>query len=61
MPRAKMHLHLKKGALHRALGVPEDKRIPADMLASAKHSHNAHMRKMATLAANMRGWHHKKG
>lgn len=55
-----MHLKLKKGALHRALGVPESKRIPADMLASAKHSHNAHMRKMATLAANMRHWHHKK-
>ena len=58
MPRAKMHLHLKKGALHKALGVAQGKHIPESMLAQAKHSRNQHMRKMATLAENMRHWKH---
>jgi hypothetical protein len=50
-----MH-HLRKGGLHDALHIPRDQKIPADRLASAKNSDNAHVRKMATLASNMKHW-----
>lgn len=55
--RPKMHLKLHKGALHRALHVPEGKKIPESMLAQARHSRNQHMRKMANLAEAMKHWH----
>lgn len=48
--------HLNKGGLHRALGVPEDKPIPADKLASARNSDNPHVKKMAEFAHTMEGW-----
>ena len=38
------------GALHRALHIPQGHKIPATLIARAKKSKNAHMRKMATLA-----------
>jgi hypothetical protein len=41
-----------KGGLHRALGVPQGKKIPAGKLRSATHSGNAHTRHMAQAAAN---------
>lgn len=44
------HLHLKKGALHRALKVPEDQPIPADKMQEAAHSNSPHMRRMANFA-----------
>lgn len=49
--------HLNKGGLHRALGVPEGKPIPADKLAAAKKSDNPHIAKMANFASTMEGWH----
>ena len=49
---------LNKGGLHRALKVPEGTDIPADKMASAKNSDNPHIRSMATLAENMKGWKH---
>lgn len=52
--------HLNKGGLHRALGVPEGKTIPADKLEKAKTSENPHVRKMAQFAHTMEGWHHGK-
>lgn len=39
-----------KGALHRALGVKEGKKIPAKKLAKASHSKSGLMRKRAALA-----------
>ena len=56
MARKKLKLHLDKGGLHRALGIPEGEKIPADRIASAKNSTDPHMRKMATFAQNAKGW-----
>ena len=42
-----------KGGLHKALGVPEGQKIPADKLAKAKNSPNEHIRKMANLASTL--------
>ena len=42
--------HMHKGALHRALGVPAGKKIPAKKMAKAAHSRNPHVRKMVGLA-----------
>lgn len=40
----------KPGALHKALHVPMDKKIPAAKLTKASHSKNPLMRKRANLA-----------
>lgn len=50
--------HLRKGGLHRALGVPEGDKIPAEKLESAKNSSNEHVRKMANFAHTMGGFKH---
>jgi len=39
------------GGLHKALGVPQGQKIPADKLAKAKKSPNEHVRRMANLAS----------
>ena len=44
------HAVKKPGALHRALGVPQGKKIPAKKLAAAAHSSSPLMRKRANLA-----------
>jgi hypothetical protein len=56
----KLHLHLKKGALHEEENVPEGKPIPGYKLAEALHSKNEHVRKMAQFAKNAKKWHHPK-
>lgn len=43
----------RPGALHKALGVPEGKKIPAKKMAKAMKSTNPRMRKMATLARTL--------
>ena len=43
-------MHMKKGALHKALHVSEDKKIPALKLEKAEHSKNPMIRKEAHLA-----------
>ena len=48
-----------KGALHRALGVPEGEKIPADKMAKAEHSDSPLMRKRAALANTLKGLHKK--
>jgi len=53
-----MH-HLRKGGLHRALNIPEGESIPADRLAAARNSKNAHVARMANFAHTMKGF--KKG
>jgi len=51
-------MHLANGGLHRALKVPENENIPEDKLEAATHSTNPHLKSMAVLAKNMKGWHH---
>ena len=47
--------HMRKGGLHRALGVPEDQNIPAEKMAAAKHSSNPHIQHMANFAHTLAG------
>lgn len=42
--------HLKKGALHHALKVPQGEPIPAEKMMEAAHSNSPHMRRMANFA-----------
>lgn len=49
----------KKGALHRALNVPMDQKIPSSKLESAEHSRSPLTRKRARLAETLRGFHQK--
>lgn len=50
-----------EGRLHRALGVPEGKAIPAAKLAAAKNSSDPEIRKEATFAINAKGFNHTGG
>lgn len=50
-----------KGALHRALHVPEGQKIPAKKLAKAAHSDNPTMRKRAALAKTLGKMHKAEG
>lgn len=45
----------RPGALHRALGVPEGEKIPAEKLAAAKNSKSPRIRKEANLASTLKG------
>lgn len=45
---------IHKGALHRALGIPEGQRIPAARLAAASRSKNPHIRRMAASAKGLK-------
>ena len=47
----------RPGALHRALHVPEGEKIPAKKLAKASHSENPRLRKEASLAKTLKGFH----
>lgn len=58
MARRKMKLNLKKGALHRQLGVPEGKPIPKGKLRRAAHSSNMLLARRARFAQTMMGWRH---
>jgi len=44
----------KKGALHKELGVPEGKKIPAKKLAKAAKSKNPTLKKRAVLAETLK-------
>lgn len=46
----------KPGALHRALGVPEGKKIPAKKLAVAAKSKSPLMKKRVALAKTLKGF-----
>lgn len=46
----------KPGALHKALGVPEGKKIPAKKLAVAAKSKSPLMRKRVALAKTLKGF-----
>jgi hypothetical protein len=49
---------LHKGALHRALGVPEGQKIPAKKMAQARRSKSQHVRNMARSAAGLKAMKH---
>jgi hypothetical protein len=49
---------LRKGRLHRALGVPEDQPIPKEKLEAAKNSKDESIRHMANFASTLEGFHH---
>lgn len=55
----KMHLHLKKNALHKDLGVKPGKKLTMKELQAAKQSKDPLVRKRATFALNARKWNHK--
>jgi hypothetical protein len=48
-------MHMKKGALHKELGVPMGKKIPAKKLAKAAKSSNPRLAKRANLARTLSG------
>jgi hypothetical protein len=50
--------HLRKGGLHRALGIKESEPIPAEKLEAARHSSNSHIQHMANFAHTMKGFKH---
>jgi hypothetical protein len=56
--RLKSALSANPGGLHRALHVPEGKKIPARMLAAARKSKNKHVRQMANLANTAKHFKH---
>ncbi len=51
----------QKGKLHREIGVPEGKKIPASKLAAAEKSDNPEIRRDAIRAKTMEGWRHGNG
>lgn len=53
-------IHMKKGALHKALHVSEDKKIPALKLEKAKHSRSPTIRREAHLAETFKKMHKSK-
>jgi len=44
--------HLRKGGLHKAMGVPMDKPVPEEKKEEAAHSENPHVQKMGQFALN---------
>lgn len=48
---------IHKGALHRALGVPEGEKIPASKMAS-KESDSPRVKRMKASAAGLKALHH---
>lgn len=52
-------IHVKKGALHTELGIPQGQKIPMGTLEKAKHSKNALLRKRANFAINFGHPQHK--
>ena len=52
-------MHMKKGALHEKLHVPEGKKIPAKKLLKAEHSKNPTLRKEADLEKTLKSFKKK--
>lgn len=61
MSRAKkmwiQKMHMKKGALHKALHVPKGENIPEAKLEKAEHSRNPRLRKRAQVVETLKGFH----
>lgn len=52
-------MHMKKGALHKELGIAKEKKIPSAKLKKAEHSKNPTLRKRANLAKTLKSLHKK--
>jgi len=52
---------IKKGALHKQMGVPQGQPMPAKRLEQATHSDNELLRKRAQFAENAKHWNHAAG
>ena len=61
MARKPMRLKIKKGALHRQLGLKSGTRIPVSTLMRLKGSSNPTTRRRAQFALNARHWSHSRG
>ena len=48
-------MHMKKGALHKEMGIPEGKKIPEKKLEKAEKSKSPLLAKRAKLAKTLRG------
>lgn len=48
-------MHMKKGALHKEMGIPEGKKIPEKKLNKAAKSSNPLLAKRANTAKTLRG------
>ncbi len=46
-----------KGALHRALGVPEGEKIPPSKMKKASKSKSTRIKRMVSLAKTLRSFH----
>lgn len=51
--------NIKKGLLHKSLGISEGSPIPTSELEKHKNSPDAHMRKMVNFALNAKKFKHK--
>lgn len=58
-PKKVFSIH--KGALHRALGVPEGSKIPPAKLEKASNSGDEHVKRMAASAKGFKAMHHGSG
>lgn len=54
------NFHLRKGGLHKALGIKEGEEIPEAKKKAAANSDNPHMAKMGQFAMNAEKFHHGK-
>jgi hypothetical protein len=52
-------MHMKKGALHSDLHVPQGQKIPDKKIQKAEHSSNPLIAKRAHLAETLKHMHHK--
>lgn len=57
MAKKPLKLHLKEGALHKKLGIPTDKKIPAKD-EEIKKGDDLHTIRQKTFAKNAKHWHH---
>lgn len=56
--KQKLKLHLKKGALHKDMGVPEGKKLTHEQKEEAANSDNPKIAKRGQFALNAEKWHH---
>lgn len=51
---------LRRGALHKALGVPLDEKIPASKMEAASHSRNSRVRREVASAKGLEAMNHSR-
>jgi hypothetical protein len=60
-PLQRVAQRISKGGLHRSLGVPMGKKIPAAKVEAATHSSNPRVRRQAALAETFAKYRPRKG